>query len=222
MAHTENWIWLDPDKYPSKQRTLYSALAGSGVGTSEDGSYCAAEFRRAYEFDADVVSAELRVSGDTEFRLDVNGITVMTGPMNVGGDFLFNGVPRSKHYASVMTIAPGSARLEFFARVKLMPVAINDYSRGHGGFMLSARLTLKNGRVKFICTDSTWQARANGAYCRPYCYSQALDTDAFSPAVPVDNIWHCETAPTKVRTEEIIYPLGDREFILAPGEKKDL
>ena len=220
MAHMENWIWLDAGKYPMNQNSLFSAVEGAENQVYIDNNYSVAEFLREYEFGCKVAKAELRVSGDTEFRLDVNGVTVATGPMNVGGDFLFNGMPRSKHYASVVTVEPDSARLTFFARVKLMPVAINEYSRGQGGFMLSARLTLEDGSVKFITTDKSWQARLNKAFFLPYKYDQSLDTDAFGPACEIDNVWHTETAPTKVREEQVYLPVKNASVELAPGEKK--
>ena len=220
MSHMENWIWLPADKYPMNQNSLFSAVEGAEEHVYTDNNYSVAEFMREYDFGCGVKKAELRVSGDTEFRLDVNGVTVATGPMNVGGDFLFNGMPRSKHYASVLTVEPDSAKLTFFARVKLMPVAINEYSRGRGGFMLSARVTLEDGSVKFICTDRTWQARLNRGFFLPYKYDQSLDNDVFGPAAETDNVWHTETAPTKVREEKVYLPVKNASVELAPGEKK--
>ena len=219
MSIMENWIWLDPAQYPDYQKTVFSATEGAPAEFYKNGGYCVAEFAREYTFDLPVKEAFLRFSGDTEFRLDLNGETIATGPANVGGDFLFNGMPRSRHYAFEMTLAPDSPALKFFARVKAMPIAINEYSRGRGGFMLSARLTLSDGSVKFICTDETWLARRNSAYDLPYSYHQALDTCAFTPAKSVDNIWHTETAPIKVRTEEKILP-APADITLAPGEKR--
>ena len=222
MSHMENWIWLDPSIYPHNQTSLYSAVEGAGDEVYVDNNYCVAEFIREYDFGSKVEEAELRISGDTEFRLDINGDTVATGPMNVGGDFLFNGMPRSKHYASMVTVKPACGKLAFFARVKLMPVAINEYSRGRGGFMLSARVRLADGRVKYICTDKTWRARLNRGFYLPYRYDQALDTEAFTSAAEIDNVWHTETAPTKVRAEKKYLPVKNASFTVAPGETKEI
>ena len=231
MAMTEKWIWLPEERYPDRQKTIYSASAKDLSG----GNFTVAEFCREYDFGCDVAEAKLRFSGDTEFRLYLNGEILATGPINVGGDFLFNEEPRSKHYASELTLNPGCQKLSFFAQVKMMPVAVNEYSRGHGGFMLSAELKLSDGRTKFIFTDETWSARLNRAFAdperawetdekikfsRPFCYNQELDTDAFGPAQPVDNIWHCETAPIHLRSEEILRPDCGGAFTVAPGEKK--
>ena len=222
MSHMENWIWLDPAKYPENQTSIFSAVEGAEDHVYTDNNYSVAEFIREYDFGCKVVELSLRVSGDTEFRLDLNGRTVLTGPANVGGDFLFNGVPRSKHYATELTLTPDCDKLSFFARVKMMPVAINEYSRGHGGFMLSARARLSDGSVKFITTDKSWQARLNRAFTLPYRYDQSLDTEIFAPAAEIDNIWHCETSPIKPRTEELIKPVANPVITLLPGEKKDI
>ena len=211
----ENWIWLPEEKYPQYQRCDFSALTGGKMP-----NYCVAEFVRTYDFGCPVVQAQLRFSGDTEFRLEVNGETIATGPANVGGDFLYNDQPRSKHYAFEMTVAPGADKLHFFARVKMTPVAINEYSRGRGGFMLSARVLLADGRVKYVGTDETWQVRRNAAFRAPYRYSQALDTDAFVPAQALADAWHCETAPIPVRSEETVLPATEQRIVLAAGETR--
>ncbi len=220
MSHMENWIWLPRDKYPMNQHSIFSAVEGAEDQVYIDNNYSVAEFIREYDFGCEVKELSLRVSGDTEFRLDINGETVATGPMNVGGDFLFNGMPRSKHYASEFTVKPCAGKLSFFARVKLMPVAINEYSRGRGGFMLSARAVLADGSVKFITTDKSWECRLNRSFFLPYRYDQGLDNDAFGPAEEVDNVWHTETAPTKVREEKVYLPVTNASITVAPGEKK--
>ena len=202
MAHIEKWIWLSPEKYPDNQTTRYSAEGKIPM----PGNYTVAEFKKDYSFDSKVVKAELRFSGDTSYVLYLNDEVLATGPINVGGDFLFNDEPRSRHYATEMTVYPDSDALHFFARVTMMPVAINEYSRGRGGFMLEAKLTLDDGRVQYIVTDGTWLARHNRAFTQDCFYNQPLDTDKFAPAAEVFNIWHCETAPIPPRIEEIILP----------------
>ncbi|MBO5069640.1 MAG: hypothetical protein J6C37_04680 [Roseburia sp.] len=214
----EKWIWIDEKKYPEYQTTIYSGL----LPQKEDGNYSVAEFVKEYSFDCEVVEAQLCFSGDTEFQLFLNGDFLATGPISVGGDFLFNEKPRSKHYSSRLTISPNTDKLHFFARVKMMPIGINEYSRGKGGFMLWAKLRLKNGRVKYITTDHTWLARRNHAYIKDCYYDQTFDVDAFSFAAEVPNIWHTETAPLKIRSEEKIYPIENHKIMLAPKEKREV
>lgn len=218
MEKAEKWIWLDEKKYPEYQTTIYSGC----LPNKEDGNYTVAEFMKEYSFESEVVEAELRFSGDTEFQMFLNGELLATGPFNVGGDFLFNESPRSKHYSSELRVCPNSNKLNLFARVKMMPVGINEYSRGKGGFMLWAKLRFKDGRIRYITTDDTWLAKRNHGYIKDCHYDQSLDTDDFSFAVEVSNIWHTETAPIKTRSEEIIMPISGDRIVLAPGEKKDV
>ena len=218
MEKAEKWIWLDEKKYPEYQTTIYSGC----LPNKEDGNYTVAEFMKEYSFESEVVEAELRFSGDTEFQMFLNGELLATGPINVGGDFLFNESPRSKHYSSELRVCPNSNKLNLFARVKMMPVGINEYSRGKGGFMLWAKLRFKDGRIRYITTDNTWLAKRNHGYIKDCHYDQSLDTDDFSFAVEVSNIWHTETAPIKTRSEEIIMPISGDRIVLAPGEKKDV
>ena len=213
MAHIEQWIWLSPDRYPKNQTTILSGFFDHGD------TYTVAEFKRSYAFEQPVTAAELRFSGDTEFRLSLNGEMIATGPISVGGDFLFNETPRSKHYASELTLHPQSKTLDFFAEVKMAPCGIIEYSRGHGGFMLEGKLTMADGSVRYIVTDESWLARHNRAYYPHMHYDARRDDDAFAPAARVDNIWHCETAPIPVRTEETIHP-ADGAFSVASGETK--
>ena len=125
MKHSEKWIWLPKSSYPESQTTVYS-----GFTEASENEYCVAEFKRSYIFDQNVVSAELRFSGDTLFRLFCNSVTVATGPAAVGGDFIGNEEPRDNYYSFEKTIQPNSKTLDFFARVQMAPTQICDYSKG--------------------------------------------------------------------------------------------
>jgi len=217
MATVEKWIWLSPEKYPNNQTTNFAVTRDM-----PDGHYTVAEFKKDYTFDCDVVEAQLRFSGDTSFRLYLNGEILATGPISVGGDFLYNKEPRSKHYASTLTVQPNSSTLSFFACVTMMPVAINEYSRGHGGFMMEARLTLADGRVKYVYTDETWMARHNRGFIKDCFYDQALDTDTFAPAAETFNIWHCENSPIPPRSEEILLPMGEGIYTIPAGTTREI
>ena len=129
MAHTDTWIWLPREKYPDNQTTVYSA-----PGDEARGHYTVAEFRGDYAFDQRIVSAKLRFSGDTAFQLWCNDAFVATGPASVGGDFIGNDTPRDNFYAYETEIRPNAKALSFFARVRMMPVQICEYSKGQGGF----------------------------------------------------------------------------------------
>ncbi len=216
MNHSEQWIWLPRRLYPLNQTTTCYVPPDEAAG-----HYTVAEFLKSFSFGQAVVSARLRFSGDTVFQLFCNGEIVATGPASVGGDFIGNDTPRDNFYAFETEIHPNSASLSFFARVRMMPVQICDYSRGRGGFMLSAILTFADGTRQALRTDETWLVRKNGAYRAPCRFDGRVPPDAFVNAEVVENIWRTETAPIPVRSEEELCPEG-WDASLAPGEEKSL
>ena len=213
MDCREQWIWLPAGQYPADQETdIYV--------TSDDGRhYCVAEFEREYTFAQPVVSADLRFSGDTAFQLFLNGGIVATGPACVGGDFIGNETARDNFYAFETVLQPGARTLRFFARVRMKPVQICEYSKGRGGFMLCAILTLADGTQRTIVTDETWSARKNGAYTAPRRFDGRIAPDPWTKAAVIENVWHTTTAPIPVRSERVLAPQGSA-FCLEPGEKK--
>ena len=216
VEHVENWIWLPREQYPDHQTTIYS-----GFLDQSKGNYTVADFKRTYTFAQKVTKAELRVSGDSLFRLSCNGETVATGPACVGGDFRANEEVRPNFYASETVIEPLSDTLDFAATVRMMPAQICDYSRGHGGFMLSAILTMEDGTTCIVTTDETWLVRRNRAYVAPNTFDGRITPNAYTPAEITENIWHTETAPIPVRTEEeLISPHAT--IALAPRESREV
>ena len=215
MSIAEKWIWLPQAQYP-----LFQNCPISGFSSGRESSYCVAEFQKTWSFDQTVTEAELRFSGDTEFQLFCNDELVATGPASVGGDFFGNEEPRDNFYAYKKDLAPNCSTLSFLARVKMTPVRICDYSRGHGGFMLQARIRFADGTMTVLTTDSSWMARRCGAYQKPFYYDGRIAPDAWLPAEQIDNIWHTETAPIPPRQETRIVPTVPNTVLLAPGEKK--
>ena len=214
MINHERFIWLPKSKYPEYQTTIYSNCDLENIE-----NFTVAEFKRYYSFDKIIVKAELRFSGDTEYQLYLNGETIATGPVNVGGDFLANDRVRSNHYASNLTLDINSCYLDFFARVKLGPTEILDYSKGHGGFMLSALLTFEDGNKKLIYTDKTWLTRRNVYYNAPKSYNNSLEEDSFVNAEEVTNVWHPTDSLIPVRTESLIIPENNLIKVLPHEEK---
>lgn len=215
MEFFEKWIWLDKEKYPDSQTTVFS-----GLNSKENGNYTVAEFFKEYRFEQKVLEAKIRFSGDTEVHAFLNDKLIATGPAPAGGDFLSNERARPSHYATAVTVRPDAKKLCFFARVKLMPVRINEYSKGHGGFMLTAMLTFEDGSRTFISTDESWLVRKNGAFTQPYKYDGRILPDKYFFAKEIQNIWNCITAPIPSRTEEIIFPSGEDKIELRANEKK--
>lgn len=195
-THT-NWIWLDPALYPNHQTTKYNGFLSGIIG------YTVAEFTKTYTFDQKVISAQLRFSADTEFRLTCNDRLVSTGPFTIGGDFMANEKVRPYHYATVTEIRPDSCKLTFYSRVKLMPCGINEYSKGQGGFMLSAVLTFEDGSQTTIGTDESWLSRRDPRYTAPRCFDGSQVRPAFASSVVVPDIWQATDAPLLPRTEDV-------------------
>ena len=215
MQYLEKWIWLPKDRYPNHQTTVYSYY-----DKHTEGNFTVAEFKKEYHFDKVIRSAKLRFSGDTEYQLFCNGSILATGPVSVGGDFLGNEKPRTNYYASEIDIYPHSRTLDFFARVKMMPVVICEYSKGHGGFMLTGHLTFEDGTKAVIMTDSTWQVRKNGAYTEPCQYDGRIQPDEYVNAEATENIWMTTTAPIPVREEMTLRPMGTKVVRVAAREEK--
>lgn len=215
MHELEKWIWLPKAQYPNNQTTIYSPY-----DKHTEGNYTVAEFQREYKFEKEIASVQLRFSGDTEFQLFCNGEILATGPVSVGGDFLGNDRPRANFYAAEMEIYPASDTLDFFARVKMMPMVICEYSKGHGGFMLTGHVTFKDGSKALIMTDSTWQVRKNGAYVAPSKYDGRIQPESYINAEVVDNIWNTTTAPIPVREEVVLYPIENNVITVAAQEEK--
>lgn len=222
MRALEKWIWLDHKKYPDSQTTIFHPNACPPEEAAWKGNYTVAEFDKVYRFDKKVKSAKLRFSGDTEFDLWLNDKLLTTGPVCVGGDFLYNDMCRNQHYATEMEVYPNENSLHFYARVKLMPVLINEYSKGHGGFMLTAHLTFEDGTIDVVTTDDTWSVRKNGQYKAPFVFDGTVTPDEYQNAEIIQNLWYPDTAPIPIRTEELLYPNGGGVIVVAPKEKKEV
>ncbi len=214
MKCTENWIWLPSDKYGNEPHNIYSAL-----DNDKESEFIVAEFLGKYNFSSKVVSAALRFSGDCVFQLYCNNNFIATGPACVGGDFIGNETVRENYYAFETVIEPDSPDLCFFARVKALPSQICEYSKGHGGFMLSAILTFEDGTQKEIHTDETWLARKNGAYKGVTEFDSTIAPDEYVNAEIFKNIWKTKTAPIPVREENELF-CENSNITLAPYEEK--
>lgn len=213
MSLPENWIWLPREHFPLSQTTKISAFL--------DGDYrqVIAEFRRQYSFSEKVIGARLRVSGDTYFELYLNGEFICTGPACVGGDFISNERVRPNFYSWEFNLSPDSAELDFFARVRMLPRKISEYSKGHGGFMLSAELTFDDGMTTVIYTDETWQARENLSFASPSLYDSRLGVSDYYPAEVIENLWNTATAPTPPCVENTI---RGNDILLSPFEEREV
>lgn len=214
MNYTEKWIWLDPERYPESQATVYS-----GFCEHSDKDYCVAEFMRKFSFDKPIRKLFLRFSADTAFTLYLNGELLGTGPVSTGGDYMFNDFPRRTHYASLLELTDLGQSLDFYALVKLLPLALNEYSQGRGGFMLFGRIEFEDNTESFISTDEDWLCRRALEYVAPYRFDMRANRDRFCKAREVQNIWHCTDAPIPLRTEKRHSPCNRPSITVAPHEE---
>jgi hypothetical protein len=178
--NVSHWIWLPADRYPHRQQTKFSCMAGAG-----DLNYTVAEFRRDYAFPGKTVSrVRLCVSGDTAFLLFADGAFLLRGPAAVGGDFLYNDVLRPEYYSFETEYVPSrpADTVSLRALVRMGSVRICEYSRGAGGFFLTGTVFFADGGSAEISADETWRVRLLGAYTAPYFYDRSVAPEAFLPA----------------------------------------
>lgn len=223
MEPLEQWIWLSEKEYPEYQTTVLNTFVGSK--SSDD--FVVVNVRKEYRFEQPIVSAELRFSGDTFFVLECNGTYLANGPATAGGDFLDNNRPRPQYYATEMIVGrnnfPGlnEGRLDFSALVRMKPVRMCEYSRGHGGFFLTAHVTFADGTKTVLLTDKSWTIQRLGAYTASNRFDGRIADSEPMAAAPVNNVWHCLTAPIPPCAEVEIFPEDGGELIVPAGEERE-
>lgn len=223
MRPAEKWIWLPDSVYPDRQHTHHSILDKY----PKPSSYTVAAFSRSYNWEKPVESVSLRFSGDTAFALFLNGKHIANGPVLPGGDFLeaYSNDPLPCHYATEMVICAEQAPrlidgiLDLSAQVRMMPVRCFDFSKGHGGFFLTAHIRFADGTKTVVYTDSSWKTQLLSAYTAPGCFDNGLHEEPVVPAAPVKNIWHCETAPIPPCTLHIPEPMEGNTLSIPAGQK---
>ena len=221
MRPVEKWIWLPKAAYPKVQTTRYSWMAPE----NPEKEYAVAAFSKTYSFGKAIRRASLRFSGDTAFALFCNGDHLANGPVLAGGDFLasYGREALPQHYATELVLEESSGfvegRLDFYAQVRLSPCRCFDFSRGHGGFFLTAHVVFADGTKTVVYTDSSWKAQYLNAYVLNGRFDNSLPQDEAVAAEPVVNIWNCQTAPIPACTLERKVPLEGGELRIPAGGK---
>ena len=223
MRPVEKWIWLPKAEYPKVQTTRYSWQAPE----NPEPEYAVAAFWREYRFDKVIEKVHLRFSGDTAFALFCNGEHLANGPVLPGGDFLaiYGREALPQHYATVMDLDASSGfeegKLDFYAQVRLSPSRCFDFSRGHGGFFLTAHIRFADGTKTLVCTDGTWQAKQLTGYIHNGRFDNSLPEGKTVSAEPVFNIWNCQTAPIPPCTLKRLIPREGGELVIPAGRKME-
>ena len=230
MRPIEQWIWLPEEQFPDYQTTAYHTLSDHADGNHH---YAVVEFRKDYRFEKPIEKVNLRFSGDTSCYLTCNGQFVARGPASAGGDFLnpWNQKPMPQHYAWELTLNAidyawfESGILDFQGLVRLSSARLFEYSRGHGGFFLTAHVKFTDGSSALVITDETWQLRHCSAYTDREVFDNSLPEQGWVNAQRIANIWYCETAPTEPCQEDpvlfdtITVPAGQSVSQVLPLDK---
>ena len=200
MRPIEQWIWLPKSLYPDHQTSAYSLHVTQPTG---EHNYAVAALTGTYQADRAISEVQLRFSGDTFFALFVNDTFVASGPASAGGDFLagYCEHPLPSHYATEAVLTqdtfPGLAegKLSFYAQVRKDPARLFDFSKGQGGFFLTAFIRFADGTEDIFLTDENWQIQLLNAYTAPEHFDNSKEETAPVAAERIDNLWHCETSP---------------------------
>lgn len=206
----EQWIWLPKNRYPNNQTTAYSCMLND-----VERNYTVVHCERSYDFGKPIEYVDIRTSGDTFFRLYVNGEHTVTGPASVGGDFLSNERARPQYYATEYRLGKehpelSKGQLSFCAIIRMQSVRMFEYSMGHGGFYLTAHLRFADGTKTVVATDESWMIRLLSGHTKPGYYDGSIKSDEKVNAQRVANIWHCLTSPLPTAQEALISPQGNK------------
>ena len=221
MRFVEKWIWLPQAEYPEIQNTRYSWMDTE----RPEHRYAVAAFWREYRFDKPIARVQLRFSGDTAFALFCNGDHLANGPVLPGGDFLaiYGKEALPQHYATELTLENASGfaegKLDFYAQVRLSPSRCFDFSRGHGGFFLTAHIRFADGTKTVVYTDNTWRAKHLTGYVMNGKFDNSRPREPEVAAEPVFNIWNCQTAPIPPCTLTRLTPAEGDRLVIPAGQK---
>ena len=221
MRPVEKWIWLPDATYPEHQESRHSWMDRE----KPEHQYAVVAFSKEYDFGKEIARVELRFSGDTAFALFCNGEHLANGPVLAGGDFLatYGREALPQHYATEMDLERSEGfkegRMELYAQVRLSPSRCFDFSRGHGGFFLTAHVRFADGTKTVVYTDSTWQAKLLTAYAQSGRFDNSLPEAEPVAAMPVKNIWNCQTAPIPPCTLNWVIPQGGEKLVIPSGQK---
>ena len=186
------WIWLDEKIFPEFQNNIFTTMNSHEIKPEDNINYCVACFHKKYEFNKEIKKIKIRVSADSAYILHINGELIGIGPASSGGDFLCTG-KAPKHYADNYELDIDGEEIDISAKVRLQPEMLTHYSRGHGGFYLSAAVDFADGTTENIKTDSSWSAVPDMSYTDFRSYDSGnigLSVESF--AVETEDIWNAE------------------------------
>ncbi len=201
----QQWIWLDPDRYPLEQHTFYTLFS-----ENRHMRYCCAEFRRTYSFPQRISEMRINVSADAKYLLYVNGEFVGQGPVCHGGDYGFDGTMPYCYYNSYKIPCSGNTA-GFYALVPLIPTVQSETSWGHGGFMLEATVFFEDGTQMQLSADESWESRLDRQHYAVNKTDRTMMPDAWRKSVVVHSDRVMRPSPIENLVEEIIFPYREEQ-----------
>ena len=165
-AWQASWIWLDAAVSAEHQTGPYTVFC------DRNGQKPAvALFRKKIVLDTAVKKVTAWVSGDTKYRLYVNGKMAGRGPAAVGGDYGNQQPPDWWFYDSYdLTPLFQAGENLILAEVLLGPVVQADYSMGHGGFLFQADMELCSQKHIQVVSDADWKGTLERGFQEPGRY----------------------------------------------------
>ena len=234
------WIWLPPFVYPQHQHCRKDTYSSPKV--TDGPGFAVVQFKKVVDCGGAVDSIRFRASGDTRFRIFLNGERLWTGPAEPGSDWIQPSTP-PQYFADeyVWKAADGKkpavleflaevrlgpdgkkpAVLEFLAEVRLGPMRGNEMSRGQGGFRMDADVQLADGKHLVIGTGPDWQCRLLSGWQNGSTFDARIPAIEWIDANVVEDIWHEDVAPIPVRDEWTVKPLEGGELVVQGGATAD-
>lgn len=217
MIENARWIWLDETVYPGIDKSAISMFDKDNL----EYEYTVAEFQKVAEYDKEIKSITLQVSGDVRFRLYVNGEFLGVGPVCAGGDY-DNKLPMPYTYYSTYDLEINSNELSLYTMVQNKPTVQCDMSKGRCGFILACRINFSDGTEELIYTDETWLARINNQRKSVSESDFTVSSYDWNNAKCFDgSFWSLKESPILNLSLEKIIPEEFELIELAPGEEKE-
>lgn len=115
--------------------------------------------RKEFELPEDAVSAKIRVTADSRYRLFLNGFRIGQGPVKSHLGMLYY-----DEWNAAQVLKKGIN--SFGALVHHYGEWTFSYMEGRGGFLLEADITLKSGIHYFVTSDGSWKVLPATAWRR--------------------------------------------------------
>ena len=216
------WIWLSPFVYPQHQHCRKDTYSSPKV--TDGPGFAVVQFKKVVDCGGAVDSIRFRASGDTRFRIFLNGERLWTGPAEPGSDWIQPSTPPqyfADEYVWKARDGKKPAVLEFLAEVRLGPMRGNEMSRGQGGFRMDADVQLADGKHLAIGTRPDWQCRLLSGWQNGSTFDARIPAIEWTAANVVEDIWHEDVAPIPVRDEWTVKPLEGGELVVQGGATSD-